>query len=94
MCRAFQPSKMQGIYFSLKTIFQIKISPFHLRLLQSHHILLEQKPRFAKKNYLLFYYIIDKPQNVFVFVIVFVRSDCFLGPKVRCFCRDNSINLM
>ena len=39
MCRAFQPYTMQGIYFSLKTSFQIKISPFHLSLLQSHHIL-------------------------------------------------------
>ena len=51
MCRAFQPFTMQGIYFSLKTSFQIKISPFHLRLLQSHHILREQKPRYAKKQF-------------------------------------------
>ena len=55
MCRAFQPFTMQGIYFSLKTSFQIKISPFHLSLLQSHHILREQKPRFAKKHFLLLY---------------------------------------
>ena len=53
MCRAFQPFTMQGIYFSLKTSFQIKISPFHLSLLQSHHILREQKPRFAKKTFFL-----------------------------------------
>ena len=52
MCRAFQPFTMQGIYFSLKTSFQIKISPFHLSLLQSHHILREQKPRYAKKQFL------------------------------------------
>ena len=38
MCRAFQPFTMQGIYFSLKTSFQIKIYPFHLCLLQSQHI--------------------------------------------------------
>ena len=51
MCRAFQPFTMQGIYFSLKTSFQIKISPFHLSLLQSHHILRERKPRYAKKTF-------------------------------------------
>ena len=44
MCRAFQPFTMQGIYFSLKTSFQIKISPFHLRLLQIHHIPREKNP--------------------------------------------------
>ena len=43
---AFQPFAMQGIYFSFKTSFKIKITPFHLCLLQSHHILREQKPRF------------------------------------------------
>ena len=46
---AFQPFTMQGIYFSFKTSFKIKITPFHLCLLQSHHILREQKPRYAKK---------------------------------------------
>ena len=51
MCRAFQPFAMQGIYFSFKTSFKIKITPFHLCLLQSHHILREQKPRFAKKHF-------------------------------------------
>ena len=86
MCRAFQPFTMQGIYFSLKTSFQIKISPFHLSLLQSHHILREQKPRFAKKHFSLFYYIVEKPEKVFR-ISFFVRSDCFLGSKNRCFCR-------
>ena len=47
MCRAFQPFAMQGIYFSFKTSFKIKITPFHLCLLQSHHILREQKPQFV-----------------------------------------------
>ena len=64
MCRAFQPFTMQGIYFSLKTSFQIKISPFHLSLLQSHHILRERKPRYAKKPFFLFYYIVEKPEKV------------------------------
>ena len=59
MCRAFQPFTMQGIYFSLKTSFQIKISPFHLSLLQSHHILREKNSFCTKderrmtKNFLL-----------------------------------------
>ena len=44
---AFQPFAMQGIYFSFKTSFKIKITPFHLCLLQSHHILREQKPQFV-----------------------------------------------
>ena len=65
MCRAFLPFTMQGIYFSLKTSFQIKISPFHLSLLQSHHIPREQKPRYAKKQFFLFYYIVEKPEKVF-----------------------------
>ncbi len=47
MCRAFQPFTMQGIYFSLCASTQIKISPFHLSLLQSHHIPREQKPQFV-----------------------------------------------
>ena len=44
MCRAFQPFAMQGIYFSFKTSFKIKITPFHLCLLQSHHIPREKNP--------------------------------------------------
>ena len=52
MYRAFQPFAMQGIYFSLCASTQIKIYSFHLCLLQSHHILREQKPRFAKKQLL------------------------------------------
>lgn len=48
---AFQPFTMQGIYFSFKTSFKIKITPFHLCLLQSHNIQSEQKPRFAKKPF-------------------------------------------
>ncbi len=51
MCRAFQPFTMQGIYFSLCASTQIKTYPFHLCLLQSHHIQSEQKPRFAKKHF-------------------------------------------
>ena len=46
---AFQPFTMQGFYFSLCASTQIKTYPFHLCLLQSHHILREQKPRYAKK---------------------------------------------
>ena len=56
MCRAFQPFTMQGIYFSLKTSFQIKISPFHLSLLQSHHIPREKNPCLRQeKPFFLFY---------------------------------------
>ena len=44
---AFQPFTMQGIYFSLCASTQIKTYPFHLCLLQSHHILREQKPQFV-----------------------------------------------
>ena len=51
MCRAFQPFTMQGIYFSLCASTQIKTYPFHLCLLQSHHILREQKSRYAKKPF-------------------------------------------
>ena len=47
MYRAFQPFAMQGIYFSFKTSFKIKITPFHLCLLQSQHILREQKLQFV-----------------------------------------------
>ena len=41
---AFQPFAMQGSYFSFKTSFKIKITPFHLCLLQSHHIPREKNP--------------------------------------------------
>ena len=64
MCRAFQPFTMQGIYFSLKTSFQIKISPFHLSLLQSHHIPREKNLASLKNHFFLFYYIIEKPEKV------------------------------
>ena len=101
MCRAFQPFTMQGIYFSLKTSFQIKISPFHLSLLQSHHILREQKPRFAKKHFLLLYKLwrnLKKLYSTITLTIFFCfikreKKFCFLGSKNRCFFRDNRINL-
>ena len=47
MCRAFQPFTMQGIYFSLCASTQIKTYPFHLCLLQSHHIPREKNSKFA-----------------------------------------------
>ena len=71
MCRAFQPFTMQGIYFSLKTSFQIKISPFHLRLLQSHHILREQIPRFAKKHFFCCYTLLLRNLKKFSFSLSF-----------------------
>ena len=94
MCRAFQPFTIQGIYFSLKTSFQIKISPFHLSLLQSHHILREQKPRFAKKHFLLLYKLwrnLKKLYSTITLTIFFCfikreKKFCFLGSKNRCFC--------
>ena len=94
MCRAFQPFTMQGIYFSLKTSFQIKISPFHLRLLQSHHIPREKKPRFAKKHFLLLYKLwrnLKKLYSTITLTIFFCfikreKKFCFLGSKNRCFC--------
>ena len=39
VCKCFQPFTMQGIYFSLCASTQIKISPFHLSLLQRPYIL-------------------------------------------------------
>ena len=69
MCRAFQPFTMQGIYFSLKTSFQIKISPFHLSLLQSHHILRRQKHRFFEPKKQNFFSLLMK-QKKMVNVIV------------------------
>jgi hypothetical protein len=94
MCRAFQPFTMQGIYFSLKTSFQIKISPFHLSLLQSHHILREQKPRFAKKHFLLLYKLLGNLKKLYSTITLtiffcFIKREkkfCFLGSKNRCFC--------
>ena len=94
MCRAFQPFTMQGIYFSLKTSFQIKISPFHLSLLQSHHILREQKPRFAKKHFLLLYKLWRNLKKLYLTITLtiffcFIKREkkfCFLGSKNRCFC--------
>ena len=50
MCRTCSPFTMEGIYFSLCASTQIKISTFHLRLLQSHHILCEQKPRLLSQS--------------------------------------------
>ena len=56
MCRAFQPFTMQGIYFSLCASTQIKTYPFHLRLLQSHHIPREKNPCLRQeKPFFLFY---------------------------------------
>ena len=48
MGRTISPYKIQGNYFSLWASSQIKISPLHLCLLQSHHILREQKHRLFK----------------------------------------------
>ena len=47
MCRAFQPFTMQGIYFSLCASTQIKNISLSSCLLQSLHILREQKPQFV-----------------------------------------------
>ena len=72
MCRAFQPFTMQGIYFSLKTSFQIKISPFHL--LASYRVttyLVRKTLVYDKKNHsFCFTPIVDKPKKNKVIVIV------------------------
>ena len=48
MCRTNCPCKIQGNYFSLWASSQIKMSTSLLCLLQSHHILREQKHRLFK----------------------------------------------
>ena len=64
MCRAFQPFTMQGIYFSLCASTQIKTYPFHLCLLQSHHIPREKNPASQKNRSFCSTSIIDKPKKL------------------------------
>ena len=64
MCRAFQPFTMQGICFSLCASTQIKTYPFHLCLLQSHHIPREKNPCLRQECHsFCFTPIVDKPKK-------------------------------
>jgi len=77
MCRAFQPFTMQGIYFSLCASTQIKISPFHLRLLQSRHIPREKNPCLRQEKQFINDNVNLNDNNNFS-AEVFLRSRVFL----------------